>query len=98
MEATGIFPKFGGPPMADSLFAIAFGYRLVISVFGCWVAARLAPDAPMKHALALGFLGLVASSAGAFAMWKAGPPWYSLGLIAISLPCGWLGGKLAGGR
>jgi pimeloyl-ACP methyl ester carboxylesterase len=27
-------------------------------------------------------------------MWDAGPGWYSLGAIAISLPCAWAGGKL----
>ena len=81
MEATGIFPKFGGPPMADSLFAIALAYRFLFGVVGCWIAARLAPYAPMKHALALGALGVLVSTAGAVAMWKAGPPWYSLAVI-----------------
>ena len=98
MESTGVFPKPGGPPMADSLFAIALGYRFVFGVVGCWIAARLAPDAPMMHALALGALGVAVSTAGAVAMWKMGPPWYSLAVIGISLPSAWIGGKLAGAR
>ena len=98
MESTGIFPKPGGPPMADALFAIALGYRFVFGVVGCWIAARLAPDAPMMHALALGALGVAVSTAGAVAMWQMGPPWYSLAVIGISLPSAWIGGRLAGAR
>ena len=94
-HATGVFPPWG-QTMADSLFALAFGYRIVISVFGCWLTARLAPDHPMRHALALGVAGIVVSTIGTVVTWNRGPAfgphWYPLALIVVSLPCAWLGG------
>lgn len=101
LHAAGIFPPWG-QSMSDGLFVLATLYRTVYGVLGCWLAARLAPDRPMHHALALGALGVVLSSAGAAATWsrmpEIGPRWYALALIAISLPCAWVGGKLAGAR
>jgi multisubunit Na+/H+ antiporter MnhB subunit len=101
MHATGVFPPFG-EPMSDALFLLATAYRIVYSVAGCYIAARLAPDRPMRHALALGVVGVVVSSAGAVATWNLGPAfgphWYPLALIALAMPCAWLGGKLHGGK
>lgn len=93
LHATGVFPALG-QRMADSLFLLATDYRIVYGVAGCYITARLAPDRPMRHALALGVVGLVVSIAGAVAMWDAGPAWYSLAIIAISMPCAWAGGRL----
>lgn len=54
----------------------------------------------MRHALVFGIVGLVASVAGAAATWNAGPEfgphWYSLALIATTMPCAWSGGRLRG--
>jgi uncharacterized membrane protein len=94
LHATGIFPPWG-QPMSSVLFLVALAYRIVYGVLGCYIAARLAPDRPMRHALALGVVGVVLSTAGAVAMWEAGPAWYSLAVIGISIPCAWVGGKLA---
>lgn len=93
LHATGIFPPWG-QPMADALFMLALAYRIVYGVAGCYIAARLAPDRPMQHALALGAVGLAFSIAGAVAMWDAGPGWYNLAVIAIAMPCAWAGGRL----
>ena len=65
---------------------------------GCYVAARLAPARPMRHALALGFLGVALATLGAVMMWELGPAWYSLANIAIALPCAWAGARLRGAR
>jgi uncharacterized membrane protein len=94
MHAIGIFPPWG-QPMSSALFLVALAYRIVYGVLGCYIAARLAPDHPMRHAVALGVVGVVLSTAGAVAMWEAGPAWYSLAVIGISIPCAWVGGKLA---
>ena len=94
LHATGIFPPWG-QPMSSALFLVALAYRIVYGVLGCYIAARLAPDHPMRHAVALGVVGVVLSTAGAVAMWEAGPAWYSLAVIGISIPCAWVGGKLA---
>ena len=75
-----------------------FGYRFLFDVAGSYLTARLAPDRPMRHALALGAIGLVLSIAGAVALWSVGPAWYPLGLAASALPCAWLGARLRGPR
>ena len=93
LHATGVFPPWG-ERMSDALFLLALAYRIVYGIAGCYVTARLAPDRPMQHALALGAVGVVFSTAGAVAMWDAGPAWYSLVVIAIAMPCAWAGGKL----
>lgn len=97
MHATGVFPPVG-QPMAGALFVLATAYRIVYGVAGSYVAARLAPDQPMKHALAVGLVGLIASIAGAVATWDSGPEfgprWYPLAIVAITLPCAWAGGRL----
>ena len=97
MHATGIYPPWF-QPMAAALFVWATTYRIVYGVFGGYIAARLAPHSPMEHALVLGVVGLVLSTAGAAATWNAGPEfgprWYPLALIATALPCAWVGGKL----
>jgi len=93
MHVTGIFPPLG-QPMSAGLFWLAFGYRVVESILGCYVTARLAPDRPLLHALALGALGIVVSTLGAVVMRGAGPLWYPLALAAVSLPCAWVGGQL----
>lgn len=93
LHATGVYPP-PRQPMSDGLFALATGYRVVYGVLAGYVTARLAPDRPMRHALALGWIGVVVSVAGAIAMWAYGPAWYSLVIIAIALPCAWAGGRL----
>lgn len=97
LHATGVFPGWGRP-MSDALFGVATAYRTIYAVLGCWLTARLAPDRPLAHALALGALGVVLSSAGAAATWSKGPEfgphWYTLALIASALPCAWAGGWL----
>jgi surface polysaccharide O-acyltransferase-like enzyme len=101
MHATGVFPP-AGEPMTNALWLLATAYRIVYGVAGSFIAARLAPDRPMRHALALGVVGLVLSIVGAVATWDRGPgfgpKWYPLALVAIAIPCAWLGGKLSGGR
>ena len=93
LHAAGVFPPVG-VPMSSALLLLALAYRFVFDVGGCWLTARLAPDRPMGHALALGAIGLVLSIAGAVAMWDAGAHWYPIALAASALPCAWLGGRL----
>jgi drug/metabolite transporter (DMT)-like permease len=92
-----VFPPWGRP-MADGLFVLATSYRTIYSVAASYVAARLAPDRPMGHALVLGLLGVVVTIAGAAATWdrgpEFGPKWYPLALVVLALPCAWLGGWL----
>ena len=95
LHLSGVFPAWG-QPMSDAAFLLATVYRTVYAVAGCYLAARLAPRRPMRHALILGVVGLVLSTAGAAGTWNRGlgPHWYPLALIATALPCAWVGGWL----
>ena len=97
LHVAGVFPPLG-ERMSDSLLVLASIYRNAFGILGAYVAARFAPDRPLGHALTLGVIGLVASTAGAIATWNGGPAfepkWYPLGLVATALPSAWIGGKL----
>jgi hypothetical protein len=97
LHAAGVFPAWG-QAMNERLFLLATAYRTLYSIGGSYIAARLAPNQPMQHAMALGGLGLVASTIGAWATWShvpsLGPHWYPLALVVTAIPCAWLGGKL----
>ena len=97
MHATGIYPPWF-QPMAASLYLLATAYRTMDAIIGGYIAARLAPDRPVAHALVLGSFGFAMSSLGTIATWNKGPAfgphWYPLTLIVISIPCACLGGWL----
>jgi len=97
LHATGIYPPWF-QPMADGLWVLALAYRIVYGIVGGYLAARLAPNRPMAHALMLGAVGLVLSIVGVAANWNKGPEygprWFSLALIATALPCAWIGGVI----
>jgi hypothetical protein len=83
--------------MRDSgLNLLALAYRLVYDTLGSYITARLAPHAPMRHALIGGVLGLVLCAAGAIATipMDLGPAWYPILLTLSALPTAWLGGLL----
>src|SRR3989442_1900640 len=54
-----VYPPWG-EPMAGALYVMATAYRIVYTILGGYITARLAPDAPVRHALILGLVGLVA--------------------------------------
>ena len=95
LENVGVLPK-GNLHVGPGLILMVIGYRAVLSLIGCYITARLAPSSPMKHALALGVVGVLLSTLGAIvtANMNLGPSWYAWTLVAISLPIAWLGGKL----
>jgi hypothetical protein len=99
LHATGTFPPWG-QPVGDALLLLATAYRTVFGVVGGYLTARLAPDRPLGHALALGVVGLAVSIVGSVATWNRGPAfgphWYPLALVALALPCAWAGGRLYG--
>jgi peptidoglycan/LPS O-acetylase OafA/YrhL len=97
MHASGIYPPWFRP-MSAQLWLLAIGYRMVDGVVASYVVARLAPDRPVKHAMVFGSIGVLMSIAGVIATWNGGPEfgprWYPLALVAIALPCAWMGGTL----
>jgi hypothetical protein len=98
MHLLGVFPPMHAPPMSNALFLLALAYRVVYDVAGCALTARLAPNRPMRHALALGGVGVALSIVGAVVMRGAGPAWYPLAIAASALPSAWLGGRLVARR
>ena len=91
-----VYPPWG-QPMAGGLFGLATAYRIVYSVAGGYITARLAPHAPVRHALILGLVGLVPGIAGVMANIakpELGPLWYSVAVAVTGPPCAWLGGVL----
>ncbi|MBX3446839.1 MAG: hypothetical protein KF765_08790 [Parvibaculaceae bacterium] len=94
-HSLGVYPPWDQPLTDTGLLLLAFAYRALYGVAGGYITGRLAPRAPVAHALVLGGIGVVLSTLGAIAMWDMSPAWYPLALIAVSLPLSWAGGKLA---
>jgi hypothetical protein len=92
LESTGVLPS--GALYDTGLLLLATIYRSIYSIIGCYVAARLAADRRMRHALALGLVGVVVSIVGGIVGRDLAPAWYSLGLAALAMPLAWCGGIL----
>ena len=95
LHAAGIYPAWD-KPIDDSLALLATSYRVVISAIGAWLTARLAPGKPMKHAMILGYVGVILGLIGLAATWNAGfgPRWYPIALVVLAIPQCWAGGKI----
>ena len=97
LESLGIFTpttvRFDTPWMVIT----ATVYRTILSIAGCYLAGILAPSRPLLHAMILGAIGLVLSIVAAIVTipldWS--PAWYPIALVLVTLPCAWIGGKLA---
>ena len=95
LHATDVFPPMN-QPINDALALLATSYRVVISVGGAWLTARLAPEKPMKHAMILGVVGTALGLVGVVATWNLGlaPRWYAIALAVLAIPQCWVGGKI----
>jgi hypothetical protein len=101
LHVLDVYPPWNQPMYDPGLNFLALAYRCVYSVLGSYLAARLAPHHPMRHALVLGAIGFVLSLVGAIAAVSIagmGPIWYPVALVITALPCAWLGGALYRGR
>lgn len=96
MHMTGIYPPNGEPMFEPELNALALSYRIVFTVLGGYVTARLAPSNPARHVLVLAGIGLALGVLGVFASMSAnlGPIWLPIALVITAVPCVWLGGWL----
>ena len=95
-QKTGLYPMDGSVATTGA-FAIFLAYRLVFTVLGGYVTARLAPQNPVKHAVILGAIGTLGALAGVIAMTvknMPGPAWYPWALVITAIPATWLGAKL----
>jgi len=92
-----VYPPWGQPMYEPGLNLLALAYRTVYAILGSYLAAKFAPRAPMRHAMALGVIGLILSTAGAITAitkYNLGPVWYPIALVVTALPCAWIGGAL----
>src|SRR5688572_5564018 len=95
LEKLGFFPPANEPEAYTGwMLILALIYRSIYSVAGFYLAARLAPSAPMRHAIILGIIGTVFATLGAIANWDRSANWYPILLVLVTLPCAWLGGRL----
>jgi hypothetical protein len=78
-----VYPPWGVPMEETGDNLLALSYRIVFGVLSGYIAARLAPRAPLS------LLGLAAAM-----QMGLGPIWYPAALVIVALPCAWLGGKL----
>ena len=94
-HAAGVYPPID-QPISDGLAVLATIYRVIISIAGAWLTARLAPQKPMKHAIILGIVGVALGLVGVVATWnlELGPRWYPIALVVLAIPQCWVGGKL----
>jgi len=92
-----VYPPWGLTMTDPRLFALALSYRILYTVLGGWITARLAPRAPMRHVTVLAIIGLIGGAAGvAVAIGRSdlGPLWYPVAILLTAYPCTWLGGML----
>jgi hypothetical protein len=93
-HALGVYPPWGQPMTDTGLLLLALAYRTVYGITGGYIVAQLAPHHPMRHALIMGGIGFVLSTAGGIAMWDMGAHWYPVALAISSLPCAWAGAAM----
>lgn len=91
-----VYPPWNEPMNGTGLNLLALSYRIVYTVVGGYVTARLAPRNPMRHVWVLAGIGLVMGVAGVIATsgMDLGPRWYPIAIALTALPCTWLGGVL----
>src|SRR4051812_9394865 len=80
LEKTGFMirePFNANPTWLISLIVV---YRTIYNVAGFYLAARLAPNRPMRHAMIIGIIGFVFSTIGTIVMWHIPPHWYPIAL------------------
>src|SRR5262249_54864697 len=91
-----VYPPWGVPMYQPALNALALSYRIVYTVVGGYLTARLAPRNPMRHVLVGGAIGVVLGIGGIVAATQAdlGPIWYPVAIAVTGFPSVWLGGML----
>ena len=93
MAVPSLFEVDGSTTSAPILL-LTIAYVGLYATLGCYLAARMAPSAPMRHALVLGVLGLAFNVAGAVSSWAQYPVWYHVMSLLLVMVWAWLGGRM----
>ena len=98
LESIGVLPNPEKGLFETGAIILVLCYRGIYTVLAGVIIAKLAPRKPMLHAMILGAIGVVitllAISSPAFA--EKSRLWFGYTLIAITVPCLWLGVKVYG--
>jgi hypothetical protein len=96
LQSLGILPETGSARFKDWQSLLALTYHLGFVIVGGYLTARLAPNRPVAHAIALGVLGIGFSLLGLIAIVSGdlAPAWYGWALVVFSVPATWLGGRI----
>lgn len=84
----------GEPITGAAVLAGLIGYSVVLSIMAGWVAARLAPKAPVGHATTLAVIQLAIGVAVQASAWTLFPVWYHVIFLGLVVPATVYGGKL----
>ncbi len=97
MAAMGFLPP-PGHRAANGPLLVATVYRTIYGLVASYIAAWLAPDRAMLHAMLLGVIDFIVSLIGVVFTWNKGPQygphWYPIALVVLALPAAWVGGKI----
>jgi hypothetical protein len=88
----GAFDARSVPTTTGMLVAMHL-YVAVYALLGCWVAARLAPSHPMRHAMIVAVLGVIVNAANP-SIWSTYPLWSNIVSVGSPLLLGWLAGTI----
>lgn len=94
LEKLGIFPSPDMGLFIPWMLGLALAYRIVFTVIGGYVTARLAPNRPMRHVTILATIGVIAGILGVIAGWNLSAHWYPIAIAVTAFPCTYWGGKL----
>src|ERR1700681_689852 len=83
LEATSIMKITPFDENPVWLIGLVIIYRTIFNLLGTYIAAKLAPSKPMKHAIILGIIGTLAGIIGTIAMWHIPPHWYPISLVIL---------------
>jgi hypothetical protein len=61
---------------------------------GSFLAARMAPQHPLFHALLVGSIAYVLSMSATSILWTEAPAWFHMAVVLIQLPAALVGGLL----
>ena len=91
-----VYPPWGEPMYDPRLNLLALSYRILYTIIGGYITARLAPRNPIRHAVILGIVGFGVGLVGVIVTlpMNLGPAWYPIAVAVTAVPCTWLGGIL----